>query len=129
MLAESRTRKNTKHKRTQIGILGKELPQKIFVGIQLRLCLFVGLTPCSTEHPVSAHRKEEQKELSPILATRGATFAFEMGVHLVMGATFNEDRGASKVHRWCIHYTLASPRGDKRGSLPPPHPHPRPGSP
>ena len=25
-----------------------------------------------------------------------------MGVHLVMGATFNEDRGASKENRWCI---------------------------
>ena len=24
------------------------------------------------------------------------------GVHLVTGATFNEDRGASSVHRWCI---------------------------
>ena len=34
--------------------------------------------------------------------SRGVTFAFEMGVHLVMGATFNEDRGASKENRWCI---------------------------
>ena len=37
-----------------------------------------------------------------IHATRGVTFAVEMKVHLVMGATFNEDRGAPKVHGWCI---------------------------